>query len=248
MSFILSKLLVFFIKPLTWILLFLGGAVFLPLTKQRKFAFVASIVMLLIFSNAWLFNQVAKLSEAPYPTLKQYDVGVLLGGFSNVNSQGKIAFTGAADRILQTIALYKEGVIQKILISSGSANLFKVGPKEADLAAAYLRKLGIPDSAILVENQSRNTQENIRFSFALMESKNVGNQVLIITSAWHIPRTKLIVARDGRYQADFYPTNHLSSADLSWDNYLIPNASTLNDWGVLIKEWMGFLVTKIGIT
>ncbi len=231
-----------------WILALLCYTLYVKNPVRKKKALITAVVLLFFFSNNWLFNQFAKLSEAKYPTLKQYDVGMLLGGFSTVNAQHEIAFTGASDRILQTVALYKKGVIKKILISSGSADLFKNKIKEADFAAQYLRTIGIPDSAIMVENQSRNTKENIAYSYQLIDKENLGNRVLVITSAWHIPRTKLIVQKQGVSMPDFYPTHHLSTADLSWDDYIIPSVETMNNWGILIKEWVGFMVTKMGIT
>ena len=245
MSFVLSKLLLFLIKPFTWVLILAGCASLLRGRKAKRRTLFAAVFTLLFFSNAWIFNQFAKISEAPYPDLEQYDVGILLGGFSNIGPKGDIAFTTASDRVLQTILLYRQGIVDKIMISSGSANLFTEGIKEADLAADYLRKIGIPDSAILVENRSRNTQENIRYSFELLEKKNLGNRLLIVTSAWHIPRAKLIVQQQRKFTADFYPTNHLSTKDLNWDDYLIPSAGVLEKWSILIKEWLGYLFIKV---
>ncbi len=248
MYFVISKLLFFLIKPLVWILALLGYTLFVRNQRRKKKALIAALVLLFFFSNTWVFNQFAKLSEAEYPLLKQYDVGILLGGFSNVNARNEIAFTSASDRILQAVALYKKGAIGKILISSGSADLFKNKIKEADLAAQYLRTIGIPDSAIVVENQSRNTNENIKYSYQLISKENLGNHVLIITSAWHIPRTKLIVQKQGVAMPDFYPTHFLSTANLSWDDYIIPSVGTMNNWEILIKEWVGYGVTKLGIS
>ena len=246
--FLLSKLLFFLIKPLTWVLILLAAAVFGKNVIYKRKALLGAVLLLLFFSNGWIFNQVVKRYEAPFPVLKKYDVGVLLGGFSTTNERKAIAFTAASDRLLQTISLYKNGVIKKILITSGSANLFKKDVKEADLAAEYLREIGIPDSDIIVENQSRNTKENIDFSYRILEKEKLGDDILIITSAWHIPRTRLIVRKHGNHHPDFYPTHHLYSADLNWDEYFIPNVETINNWGLLIKEWVGSAVTKIGIS
>ena len=248
MSFLISKFFIFLIKPLTWVLILLGFSLFLRKKRLKQRMLVSAVFLVLVFSNTWLFNQFAKLSEAPYPVLKHYDVGILLGGFSSINTNQQIAFTSAADRILQTILLYRQGVIKKILISSGSANLFEQGVKEADLAADYLRQIGIPDSAIIVESQSRNTKENIQYSFAIIDEKHLGDGLLIVTSAWHLPRAKLIVQQQEKYKPDFYPTHHLSTTDLSWDDYIIPNVETLNNWGVLIKEWVGYFATLVRLT
>lgn len=235
-------------KPFTWVFILLCFSIVSKHSKTRKLTLASAFAILLLFSNTWIFNQLVKRYEAPYPIRKHYDIGILLGGFSGVNDAKKIEFTSAGDRILQTIALYKQGVIQKILVSSGSANLFENDIKEANLAAEYLRRIGIPDSAIVVESQSRNTKENIENSYQLIFKENSGGSVLIITSAWHIPRTKLIVQQQGVAMPDFYPTHHLSTADLSWSDYIIPSVEAMNNWGILIKEWVGYLVTKARIT
>ena len=92
----------------------------------------------------------------------------------------KITFGSRADRLLQTVALYKSGVIKKILVTSGSADLLDTKIKEADLVKVYLREIGIPDSVILIENQSRNTLENAKFSKAMefASSQNCFQKIL----------------------------------------------------------------------
>ncbi|MCJ0741173.1 YdcF family protein [Pedobacter montanisoli] len=246
MSFIFSKLLVVAIRPLTWIIVLLLMALFSKRMQCRKYYLIATICTLLFFTNQFIASSVAKLYEAEYPALKTYDYGILLGGFSGKNLRNnEIEFHDSADRFLQTYRLYKEGAIAKILISSGSANLFVKGPKEADDVATYLRKTGVPDSAVLVESNSRNTRENLLYSFKLINNKDA--RILIITSAWHIPRTKLLLKEMGYSNVDFYPTNFLSNSDYQWNDYLIPDVQALDKWTLLIKEWVGCIAIKIGV-
>ena len=195
------------------------------------------------FLNTFIFSSVARLYEAKYPNAsKQYDIGILLGGFSNFNSKNnEVEFNAAGDRLSQTIRLYEQGVIQKILVSGGNASLFVQGAKEADLAIDYLKKIGVPDSVMLVENQSRNTRENMVNSHNMITKTFPTAKVLVITSAWHIPRTQLIAYKQGWSQLEFYPTNHISSLSYSWYDYIIPSASVLSKWEMLIKEWIGYL-------
>lgn len=246
MSFIFSKLLVVAIRPLTWVIVLLLAALFSKRVQRKKYYLIAAVCTLLFFTNPFIASNVARLYEADYPTSKTYDYGILLGGFSGKNLRNnEIEFHDSADRFLQTLRLYKQGVIAKILVSSGSANLFVKGPKEADDVAVYLKQTGVPDSAVIIENNSRNTRENLLYSFKLINNKNA--RILIITSAWHILRTKLLLKEMGYNNIDFYPTDYLSNSDYQWNDYLIPDVQALNKWTLLIKEWVGCMAIKAGI-
>jgi uncharacterized SAM-binding protein YcdF (DUF218 family) len=92
--------------------------------------------------------------------------------------------TTAVDRIDLAQALYVAGRAPRILIS-GSALDGKVS--EAQIIARMLRQRGIPDSAILLENNSRNTYENARFTDIIMRGQKL-KSALLVTSALHMPR------------------------------------------------------------
>lgn len=246
MFFILSKILLFLIKPFFWICVLLLIAIFCKNQKLKQRYLILGIVLLLFFSNDFILGKLYNAYEANYPPKdKKYDVAVVLGGFSQINKRNnEIAFGGSSDRLFQAIALYKKGIVGKILLSSGSANLIDKSVKEADLAISYLKLIGIPDSSILVENQSRNTLENAEFSLALIKKQNPNADILVITSAWHIPRAKLVFNK--KYNGiDFYPTDFRGQTEYDLGDYIIPSASAIASWDTLLKEWVGLIVYKI---
>lgn len=246
MIFILSKILLFLIKPIVWIFVFLIFAIASKQPKQRKRYLVCALIVFFVFSNAFIVGKIINSYEASYPKAGKYDVGIVLGGFSGLNKRNnEIAFNWAGDRLFQAIALYKKGQIKQILLSSGSANLLDKHVKEADLAIKYLKLIGIPDSAILIENQSRNTIENARYSLALIAKNNPKAKVLVITSAWHIPRAKLIFDKQAKQKIEYYPTNFSGKTEFELSDFIIPNASALSSWEMLFKEWMGLAVDWI---
>ncbi|WP_316794958.1 YdcF family protein [Pedobacter agri] len=241
MIFILSKILIYFLKPITWIFLALVIAVFFP--KKRRLFLILAFVFLLFFSNGFIVGKFFNFYESGYPTKQKYDVGIVLGGYSGYNERNqKIEFGSASDRLFQAIDLYKSGRINKILISSGSANLFDTSKKEADLTIIYLHQIGIPDSSIVVENLSRNTIENAKNSLAIVEKINPNAKVLVITSAWHIPRSRLIFNRFAKHKIDYYPTDYFGKTEYDFADYFIPSASALQAWEMLLKEWVGYIV------
>jgi uncharacterized SAM-binding protein YcdF (DUF218 family) len=129
-------------------------------------------------------------SQHPYKLprdLPRADVIVVFGGNTQANRTNwfePFNRATAVDRIDLAEALYLAGRAPRILIS-GSALDGKVS--EAQMLARLLRQRGIPDSAILLENNSRNTYENARFTDIIMRSQKL-KSALLVTSALHMPR------------------------------------------------------------
>ncbi|CAH0242188.1 hypothetical protein SRABI27_02749 [Pedobacter sp. Bi27] len=243
MIFILSKILLFLIKPIVWIFVLLIFAIATKQSKQRKRYLICSLIIFFFFSNGFIVGKIINSYEADYPRAGKFDVGIVLGGFSGLNKRNnEIAFNWAGDRLFQAIALYKKGQIKQILLSGGSANLIDRKIKEADLVIQYLKLIGIPDSAILIENQSRNTIENARYSLALIAKNKPKAKILVITSAWHIPRAKLIFDKQAKQKIEYYPTNFSGDTEFDLSDIIIPNASALGVWEMLFKEWIGLAV------
>lgn len=220
-------------------------AAFCKRQKRQKKLLWISVVALFIFSNSFLVGRVLNAYEAKYPKLGKYDVGIILGGFSELNPRNdSIAFNGSGDRLFQAIKLYKDGVIRKILISGGSSNLLDRKVREADLAAAYLKNIGIPDSVILIDNTSRNTIENAENSAVVISKNGLGSKILVITSAWHIPRAKVIFNKVFRARLAYYPTNFVGKTWFDFSDFIIPSALALSTWNMIFKEWVGLVVDR----
>ncbi|MNR35286.1 hypothetical protein D3C85_1531190 [compost metagenome] len=112
----------------------------------------------------------------------------------------------------------------------------------------YLRAIKIPDSAVIIEKESRNTKENFIYANKILKNLNKPDaKILVITSAWHIPRTKLLAEKQGLKNLTYFPTNSLSD-NYSVEDYLLPQSGAIYSWELLLKEWVGYIVTKLGIT
>lgn len=243
MIFALSKILLFLLKPLVWVFCLLIIAIFNKNGNRRKILFFIAAGMLFVFSNSFLVGKALNGYEASYPPPQTYDIGIVLGGFSAVNeARNELVLHWTADRLFQAIALYKKGTIKKILVCSGNSNLGNNRIKEADYVGAYLKKIGIPDSAILIENQSRNTVENGANSFKLIQKVQPNAKVIVITSAWHIPRTKLIFSKYFGNNIAYYPTNYMGKTGYQFSDFVLPSGNALAQWEIVIKEWVGYCV------
>lgn len=254
MFFILSKLLLFLINPLVWVLSGLLLAKFLRNAKWKKYSLTVSILILLFFSNKFLSNQVIKAWETQTITLSSietpYDIGILLSGYARnanflLNDDYFFELGGGANRLTQTIELYRLGKIKKILISGGSATILTKTFSESENTKVFLMRLGIPESDILIESKSRNTYENAFYTKQFLEQEKLqGQKLLLITSAFHIFRAEKCFKKVGLTVTPFSVDWHSRSLFFHPED-LIPTTSAIDDWKLLIKEWIGVVVYRL---
>lgn len=251
MFFYLSKILLFLIKPLIWICILMLAALFTSDEVKRKRRLFFSFLLLYLFSNNFLVNEALLLYEdrGTAELDSTYEVGLVLGGFSREDtSLGRTVFYEANDRLMQALKAYRTGRVSKLMISSGNAQVMNTELKEADAVRNYLLSIGVPDSALIVENRSRNTYENIVYSSEMLDSLGMESKVLLFSSAWHLPRVRLCL--EGKMDADLFATHFLSDRkrDLSPDNLLVPKAGALMNLELLLKEWVGYFFYLIKIS
>ncbi len=99
-------------------------------------------------------------------------------------------------RIRETAAAYHQGTAPVVLASGGKTEGMQVS--EAEAIQRGLVSLGVPEKAIFLEDQSGNTAENIRNTLKLAETLSL-HRFLIITSDYHVLRTRMTAARYGMH-------------------------------------------------
>ncbi|MEX3105794.1 hypothetical protein DF268_14895 [Streptomyces sp. V2] len=67
---------------------------------------------------------------------------------------------------------------------------------EARAMADHLVAAGVPADLILVEDRSRTTRENLRFSKALMRARKPDHRALVVTNDFHVMRAAQIARRE----------------------------------------------------
>src|ERR1035437_1390485 len=249
MFFILSKLLAFIITPLIWIRVLLFFAFFSKDEKRKKKCLPWVLGLTLLFTNAFIFDECARLWEIPatnYQNMKTYDYGIVLGGMSvNDEDLNRVQFFRGVDRLIQTIDLYKRGIIKKIIFTGGSGRISHPEMKEALLVKPYILEMGVAEEDLIIESESNNTRENALFTKKIIDEKKLQGSFLLITSAFHMRRALACFKKVG-IEVDSYSTDRYAEPrKFEFDFLFIPNASTMNDWNNLLKELVGFITYKI---
>jgi uncharacterized SAM-binding protein YcdF (DUF218 family) len=98
-------------------------------------------------------------------------------------------------RTLHAAALYQSGHITSLVLCGGVG---QHPPSEAAAMRDILLGAGVPMDAMVLEEHSTTTGENIRFARDLIHETDVAIiEVVIITDWYHAPRAKLIARRAG---------------------------------------------------
>jgi len=248
MYFILSKILLFLLFPLNWVIVFLLIAIFSKRPKLKRKCFVTGVALLFVFSNPWFLYLFAKDWDVNSVSLvkgRVYSAVIVLGGFSGEDKNGNGFFNGSADRFIQALELKEQNRTSHILISSGNGNLQASKFKEAAWVKGELKKFNLPDSAVLIEQESRNTFENAAFSKKLLEQKHLPPPYLLVTSAWHMRRAEYIFKKEG---LDIVPCPSgpiTGNQKFAWSDCIMPEAYVLDGWTIYLKELVGLTVAHL---
>jgi uncharacterized SAM-binding protein YcdF (DUF218 family) len=247
MFFILSKVLLFLINPLSWIVALLILALISKKPKRAKRLLFGAFATLILFTNTFFYKEICRQWEVFTPTSelkKHYDVAVVLTGMAEYNNDLKtLSVRRGIDRLWQTISLYKKGRIDRIIISGDNGDLIDKGLHESKQLKEILMLWGIPEQAIITEEKSRNTYENAVESTKIIKRLFPNSEkILLVTSGRHMRRSKASFLKQGlvfdTYSTDLYTGPKRS---YTFDEFIVPDSSTLEDWHRLLKEMVGYM-------
>ncbi|PJZ69628.1 hypothetical protein CH373_08985 [Leptospira perolatii] len=245
--FSLSKLggLILFPLPACLLFLLLVG-VFLP-KKKGKYLILAPTILLWICSTNSFSQWLIRGLEDEFPPvqmkeLPKTDAILVLGGMVDNMAlyPNRPELTASADRITDAVLLYKAGKSPRIVFTGGSGYLLFQTRTEAEDANRFLRSFGIPDHALVLESESRNTQENADLTKEIF-AKNRWKSAILITSAFHMKRSLMVFENTG-IKIHPWPTDYRSKLSLITLDSFIPSTISLENTTIAWKERIGIFV------
>ena len=246
MFFIASKVLWFVAAPATLLMLgAIAGAAFTPrrVGLARALALGCSSALLLIAVapvGALLIEPLEDRFPQPPPDMPApYGIVILGGAIDDEVSaaRGQTTFDEGAERLTEAAILARRYPSARLLYTGGSASLLGSRSSEAIEARNLLIALGVDPTRIAIEENSRNTDENARFSAAL-EHPTADQTWLVVTSAFHMPRAMGLFRKAG-FAARAYPVDYRSLGGLrDWRINLSP-VRGLRLLDLAVHEWIG---------
>lgn len=251
MFFYASKLLAFVCSPITWIFGLLLAALIVRKERRAGRLLLVATVLLYVCSNSFLVDECYRAWE---PVTEDHDLldtryegAIVLGGLGDIDLRlGKINFSMGGDRLLQVLPLYHQKRVRRIIFTGGSGSIEFPQKREGIYIAKYLRSIGVPDSSMVIESQSRNTWENAVNTKRMLDSLSIRGNYLLITSGFHMRRAIAVFKKAGLTSVTPYVTNRSSGVRrFTFDHLFLPNPGALFGLQNLIHEWIGFIVYKI---
>ena len=216
------------------------GKTGLALILQSLLA-VSVLILSLFPVGSWLLYPLEKqfMTNPDLPT--KIDGIIVLGGSvmpqaSQEWSQLQTNF--AHERLSHFIRLAKKYPDAQLLFTGGNASLNRDQPTEADMVEDYLIGAGLQKERLRLENQARNTAENVAFSKQLLQPSS-GQNWLLITTAFHMPRAVGLFCQQD-WPVIPYPVDYQTTPSL----LLKPGFNLLDHASNLVTaahEWTGLL-------
>ena len=253
MFFILSKTIGIALLPGNFLIgIGLLGAILLatPWARLGRKLLIASIVLIAICGFSPLGDLLLYPLESRFPPWDPArgapDGIVVLGGAIDADlsvSHGRAVYSRAADRVIEAAALARQYPKVRIIYSGGSANLIDADAREADYAADIFERLGVARDRLTMERRSRNTKENAEFSKLLAAPKS-GERWLLLTSAFHMPRSVGIFRKAG-FAVEPYPVDWRTGGADYLPTFSPFALDGLQRTEIAVREYLGLVAYRV---
>jgi len=184
-----------------------------PLYRQRRVVLGVAAAVL----SLWLISLGAVLTWALQDDAQRVDAIIVMGA---AQYRGKPS-PALRTRLDHAITLWQRGLASRVVLTRGIGT---GNPRSgASGGRQYVLTRGIPDSAILLENEGRSSSQSLRVAAALMKAHRLSSAIAV-SDPFHMLRLEIIGRRLG---LDLHTSPALPTAAAR---------SLARQWGTLMLE------------
>lgn len=227
-------------------------------TRRQRYA-VGALILFLALSNQWACEQLIRFANGPAVharaiAMPTADAIVVLGEGREV-APGDAHFSEwtDGDRFWGGIDLKRADRAPYLVFTGGTAPDVPNAPLEGQVLKEYAEKIGIASNAILVSDRVYTTDEEAQAIEGLLhglrrpplkegvkaEPKRDALKILLVTSAYHMPRARLLFEHRG-FDVIPYPVDFKIDADRTFSpGDFIPRALWFSRSEMIIRELEG---------
>ncbi len=228
-----------FLLLITWILLWRGA--YRPAKLLLGFVIIVLMVVALFPIGEWLLYPLETRFPVNPALPEKIDGIIVLSGSEDAilsSLWNQVELGDGAERDIAFLELARRYPSAKLVFTGGSGSLMHQEYKAADVAHRLFDKLGLDLSRVTFERNSRNTFENAVLSKELVRP-NPGQKWILITSAWHMPRSVGIFCKAG-WPVIPYPVDHWTMPGKLL-RIEVELSGHLRGLAAGVKEWVGLI-------
>lgn len=204
-------------------------------------AIIALAAGLLTPLNTVILRPLENRFPQPPADLPPPDGIIVLGGAvetARSQARGQVFLNADAARMTTGVELARRYPHARLVYTGGSGSFLREEPAEAIAARELWLALGVPAGQMSFEAKSRNTWENAMFTRDLVKPKP-GETWLLVTSAWHMPRSVGVFRRVG-FPVVPYPVAYRTFGDERDFEMLYDSmVDRVAKFDLGVREWIG---------
>lgn len=150
---------------------------------------ILTIGMVTVFS-LWLISAVAVLVWSSRDEARPAQAIVVLGAAQYAGKPSPVLRA----RLDHALDLWNRHLASLLILTGGTGSGDTTS--EAAVGRKYAKKHGVPDSAILVENEGRTTSESMRAVAGMLEVRGL-QSALLVSDPFHMLRLRILARRFG---------------------------------------------------
>ncbi len=215
-------------------------------TRRGLLLLTAPLLLLALFCTPAISFLAAGIFERQFPPLKQRPDGaaaiVVLGGgvlWPAPDDTQTRPNDGTLRRCFAAVELYRRGLPCPILVTGGIGNPSRSGASEAQVMRNCLLTMGVPDSDVVLESESRNTYESAVMAKRLLAERGI-HSIVLVTDATHLLRATRcfryqgldVVPAGAYYRAHYFPGDPFA---------FVPREGAARDNQDVLHEALGLL-------
>ena len=250
--FLASKIFALLTQPLIWVGALLAASLLVRRNPERSRKLImAALGLLLLIGWLPLPDLLIRHLESQYAemppdaNLDQFAGIVVLGGASEPGyiAQGHTQplLNHAAERMTAPVALLVHNPHLRIVFTGGEGTLLGIESTEAQRAKVFFDSMGIASSHVAYEAGSRTTYENAVLTGQL-PGMDVTQRWLLVTSAWHMPRSMATFAQAG-WNVTAYPVDFRTGLTTPWTAYALESGT--HKWELVLHELLGWWAYRV---
>jgi uncharacterized SAM-binding protein YcdF (DUF218 family) len=246
--FYVSKIFWMIASPINLLLLAALIGVLLCFGPRARFGRGLALAAILILAvaatlplGALLIAPLEDRFPLPQPDLAAPEGIIVLGGAIDdgvSRARGETVFDEGGERLTEAVVLAKRFPKARVVYTSGSSSFTGETSTEALQARKLMSQMGIAPERVTIEDKSRNTDENARFTAAIVHPEP-SQRWIVVTSAFHMPRAMGLFEKAG-FHPIAYPVAFRTRGQWPADLRLrFDPVRSLRTFEIAVHEWVG---------